>query len=72
MPIVLGEMDLRFGETCRYIDEAHVQEMQFVNLTPREVRRVSNGCLLRRHAHRELAAWEDKKSIQSMVTTRKG
>jgi tetratricopeptide (TPR) repeat protein len=53
---VLGEIDLRFGETYRYLVEAHVQEMQFMSLTPREVRRVSNGCLLRRHAHGELTA----------------
>lgn len=29
--------------------------MQFTSLTPREVRRVSNGCLLHKHTHRELA-----------------
>ncbi|KAI3784735.1 hypothetical protein L1987_43840 [Smallanthus sonchifolius] len=27
---VLGEQDARFGETCRYVAEAHVQAMQFV------------------------------------------
>ncbi|CAA2982393.1 tetratricopeptide repeat 28-like [Olea europaea subsp. europaea] len=27
--LVLGEKDLRFGETCRYLAEAHVQAMQF-------------------------------------------
>ncbi|XP_076957150.1 protein KINESIN LIGHT CHAIN-RELATED 2-like [Bidens hawaiensis] len=27
---VLGETDARFGETCRYVAEAHVQAMQFV------------------------------------------
>ncbi|KAJ8546331.1 hypothetical protein K7X08_018914 [Anisodus acutangulus] len=26
---VLGEKDTRFGETCRYVSEAHVQAMQF-------------------------------------------
>ncbi|KAK9272182.1 hypothetical protein L1049_002553 [Liquidambar formosana] len=26
---VLGEMDLRFGETCRYVAEAYVQALQF-------------------------------------------
>ncbi|KAK3000763.1 hypothetical protein RJ639_021565 [Escallonia herrerae] len=26
---ILGEKDLRFGETCRYVAEAHVQAMQF-------------------------------------------
>lgn len=26
---VLGEMDSRFGETCRYLAEAHVQALQF-------------------------------------------
>lgn len=26
---VLGEKDLRFGETCRYVAEAHVQMLQF-------------------------------------------
>ncbi|XP_057983252.1 protein KINESIN LIGHT CHAIN-RELATED 2 isoform X2 [Malania oleifera] len=26
---VLGEMDPRFGETCRYVAEAHVQALQF-------------------------------------------